>query len=38
MVKANNKFILKAQRRKKVRRISMMIIILIIGGITFATK
>ncbi|BCZ47016.1 cell division protein DivIB [Clostridium gelidum] len=34
----NNKFILKAKRRRKVRRIFITIIILIIGGIIFATK
>ena len=38
MVKANNKFILKAQRRRLVRKVIMMIIILIIGGTIFATK
>jgi len=38
MIKKNNKFNLKAQRRKKVRRIGMTIIIFIIGGVIFATK
>ncbi|MCE5221441.1 MAG: FtsQ-type POTRA domain-containing protein [Clostridium sp.] len=38
MVKANKKFILKAQRRRLVKRIVMMTIILIIGGTIFATK
>ena len=38
MIKANNKFILKAQRRRLVRRIVMTIIVLIIGGTIFATK
>lgn len=34
----NNKFILKAKRRRKVKRICITIIILIVGGIIFATK
>ena len=38
MVKANNKFILKAQRRRLVRRVSMTIIILIIVVMIFVTK
>ena len=38
MVKANNKFILKAKRRRLVRRIGIISIILIIGGAIFATK
>lgn len=38
MIKANNKFILKVKRRRLVRRIAIIIIILAIGVISFATK
>ena len=38
MKKVSKNFILKAQRRKQVRRIGIIIIILIIGGIIFTTK
>lgn len=38
MVKKNNKFILKAKRRRSIKRIMILIIILIVGGIIFATK
>lgn len=38
MVKASNKFILRAQRRRLIRKLVMVSIILIIGGIIFATK
>lgn len=38
MVKKNNKFILKAKRRRNIKRILILIIILIVGGMIFATK
>lgn len=38
MIKSSNKFILKAQRRRLIRRLIMVSIILIIGGMIFATK
>jgi len=38
MVKASNKFILRAQRRRLIRKLVMVSIVLIIGGIIFATK
>lgn len=38
MIKANNKFILKAKRRRLMRRIIVMSIILVIGAMIFATK
>ena len=38
MVKTNNKFILKAKRRRQFKRISIITIILIMGGAIFATK
>lgn len=38
MKKTSKNFILKSQRRKKVRRIGIIIIILGVGGIIFATK
>ena len=38
MVKKNNKFILKAKRRRSIKRIIILIMILMVGGIIFATK
>ena len=38
MIKANNKFILKAKRRRRVRKVCMISIIFIIGGAIFVTK
>jgi cell division protein FtsQ len=38
MVKTNNKFIMKAKRRRVVKRVAIAIIILIAGGMIFAVK
>ena len=38
MIKANNKFNLKVKRRRLVRKITIMVIILVTGGMIFATK
>ena len=38
MVKTNNKFIMKAKRRKLIKRIVILIIVLVGGGMIFATK
>ncbi|OOM81035.1 cell division protein DivIB [Clostridium puniceum] len=38
MIKNNNKFILKAKRRRLIKRIAIIIIILAVGGVIFAIK
>lgn len=38
MIKTNNKLILKAKRRRLIKRIAILIIILAVGGVIFAIK
>nr|WP_242949981.1 FtsQ-type POTRA domain-containing protein [Clostridium saccharobutylicum] len=38
MIKSSNKLILKARRKKRIRRVIWIFVILIIGGIIFVTK
>lgn len=38
MIKTNNKLILKAKRRRSIKRIAILIIILAVGGVVFAIK
>lgn len=38
MIKKNNKLILKAKRKRAIKRVLILIIILMVGGIIFATK